>query len=95
MLDQSFREIVIRCVAAEIPEHLEIDISNLGIGETIHVSDLSFDHVEVVTEGEVALVSVLMPMGEEAEEEDVGLAEEEPEIIGRSQEEEDTEEEEG
>ena len=28
-----------------------------------------------------------------AEEEDVGLAEEEPEIIGRSQEEEDTEEE--
>ena len=91
--DQSLREIVIRCVASEIPEHLEIDISNLGIGETIHVSDLSFDHVEVVTEGEVAIVSVLMPMGEEAEEEDVGLAEEEPEIIGRSQEEEDTEEE--
>jgi len=93
--DQSLREIVIRCVASEIPEHLEIDISNLGIGETIHVSDLSFDHVEVVTEGEVAIVSVLMPMGEEPEEEDVGLAEEEPEIIGRSQEEEDTEEEEG
>ena len=93
VLDQSLREIVIRCVASEIPEHLEIDISNLGIGETIHVSDLSFDHVEVVTEGEVAIVSVLMPMGEEAEEEDVGLAEEEPEIIGRSQEEEDTEEE--
>ena len=93
VLDQSLREIVIRCVASEIPEHLEIDISNLVIGETIHVSDLSFDHVEVVTEGEVAIVSVLMPMGEEAEEEDVGLEEEEPEIIGRSQEEEDTEEE--
>lgn len=95
VLDQSLREIVIRCVASEIPEHLEIDVSNLDLGETIHVSDLSFEHVEVVTEGEVAVVSVLMPMGEEAEEAEADLDEEEPEIIGRSQEEEDTEEEEG
>ena len=86
VLDQSLRVIEISCVASEIPEHLEVDIGNLGMGETIHVSDLSFEHVEIVTDGEVAVVSVLTPMAEEPEEEEVDLEQEEPEIIGRGQE---------
>ncbi len=86
VLDQSLREIEIRCVASEIPEHLEVDISELLMGETVHVSDLAFDHVEIVTDGEVAVVSVLTPMAEEPEEEEVDLDQEEPEIIGRAQE---------
>jgi len=87
VLDQALRELEIRCVADEIPEHLEIDIGNLAIGETIHVSDLEFDHIEITTDGEVAVVSVLAPMGEVAAEVEEELEQEEPEIIGRSQEE--------
>ena len=86
VLDQSLRVIEISCVASEIPEHLEVDIGELGLGETVHVSDLTFEHVEIVTDGEVAVVSVLMPMAEEPEEEEVDLDQEEPEIIGRAQE---------
>ena len=86
VLDQSLRVIEIRCVASEIPEHLEVDIGELLMGETVHVSDLTFDHVEIVTDGEVAVVSVLTPMAEEPEEEEVDLEQEEPEIIGRTQE---------
>ena len=86
VLDQSLRVIEISCIASEIPEHLEVDIGNLGMGETIHVSDLSFEHVEIVTDGEVAVVSVLTPMAEEPEEEEADLEQEEPEIIGRAQE---------
>ena len=86
VLDQSLRVIEISCVASEIPEHLEVDIANLGMGETIHVSDLTFENVEIVTDGEVAVVSVLTPMAEEPEEEEVEEELEEPEIIGRAQE---------
>ncbi len=86
VLDQSLRVIEISCVASEIPEHLEVDISNLSMGETIHISDLSFDNVEIVTDGEVAVVSVLTPMAEEPEEEEAVEELEEPEIIGRAQE---------
>ncbi len=95
VLDQSLRVIEISCVASEIPEHLEVDISGLDLGETIHVGDLSFEHAEIVTEGEVAVVSVLMPMAEEPEEEEVDLDQEEPEIIGQSQEDQEDTEEEG
>ena len=86
VLDQSLRVVEISCVASEIPEHLEVDISGLGMGETIHISDLSFENVEIETDGEVAVVSVLTPMAEEPEEEEVDLDQEEPEIIGRTQE---------
>ena len=86
VLDQSLRVIEISCVASEIPEHLEVDISNLAMGETIHVSDLSFEQVEIETDGEVAVVSVLTPMAEEPEEEEVDLEQEEPEIIGQARE---------
>ncbi len=94
VLDQSLRVIEISCVASEIPEHLEVDIANLSMGETIHVSDLSFENVEIVTDGEVAVVSVLTPMAEEPEEEEVVEELEEPEIIGRAQEDGEDEEEE-
>ena len=93
VLDQSLRVIEISCVASEIPEHLEVDIANLSMGETIHVSDLSFENVEIETDGEVAVVSVLTPMAEEPEEEEVDLEQEEPEIIGQARE--DGEEEDG
>ncbi len=87
VLDQSLRVVEISCVASEIPEHLEVDIGDLGMGTTIHVSDLSFENVEIVTDGEVAVVSVLTPMADEPEEGEVDLDQEEPEIIGRSQDE--------
>lgn len=86
VLDQSLRVVEISCVASEIPEHLEVDISELSMGDTIHISDLSFENVEIVTDGEVAVVSVLTPMAEEPEEEEVDLEQEEPEIIGQARE---------
>lgn len=86
VLDQSLRVVEISCVASEIPEHLEVDISELSMGDTIHISDLSFEHVEIVTDGEVAVVSVLTPMAEEPEEEEADLEQEEPEIIGQARE---------
>ena len=93
VLDQSLRVVEISCVASEIPEHLEVDISELSMGNTNHISDLSFENVDIVTDGEVAVVSVLTPMAEEPEEEEVDLEQEEPEIIGQARE--DGEEEDG
>ncbi|MCK4549462.1 MAG: 50S ribosomal protein L25, partial [Candidatus Krumholzibacteria bacterium] len=40
ILDQGVREVMIDTTAARVPENLEIDVTPLMIGETIHVSDL-------------------------------------------------------
>jgi large subunit ribosomal protein L25 len=41
VLDFVHREIELECLPAEIPNAIEIDISNLGIGDAIHVRDIA------------------------------------------------------
>jgi large subunit ribosomal protein L25 len=95
VLEQALREVEIQCLASEIPEHLEVDVADMIIGETLHISDLTFENVDINTDGGVSVVSVLAPMAEEVAEEEEELPDqEEPEIIGRGQDDEEEAEEE-
>ncbi len=95
VLEQALREVEIQCLASEIPEHLEVDVADMIIGETLHISDLTFENVDNNTDGGVSVVSVLAPMAEEVvEEEEERPDQEEPEIIGRGQDDEEEAEEE-
>jgi large subunit ribosomal protein L25 len=40
MLDQVLREVEIECLPADIPSHIDVDISNLSLHGAIRVSDL-------------------------------------------------------
>lgn len=96
MLDEVSREVNIKGLVTDIPEHLVLDISGLEIGDAAHVSDLQVpEELEVLDDPEQVLCSVLLPRKAEVEEEvEEGLeaaAEEapaEPEIVGRHKEEE-------
>jgi len=58
----------------DIPDHVEVDVSDLGIGDTIHVSDLRAEGVEFITAGNQSVVTCfirkveLEPVVEAAEE---------------------------
>src|SRR6478735_1632626 len=43
VLEQVFREIEIRCEPREIPDSFNIDVTNLGVHDVIHVSDIPVD----------------------------------------------------
>ena len=60
----------VRALPADLPNHIEIDISNLEVGTTLHVSDLQFaNNVEVLTAPEAPLVALTgSSMQAEAEE---------------------------
>jgi large subunit ribosomal protein L25 len=67
ILEHILRELHVTCPANAIPEKIEVDITDLALGETIHVSDL------VLTEGlkakddpKQSVVSVVAPKEEEA-----------------------------
>lgn len=56
------REIDVRCLPMEIPEFIEVDVSNLGIHDTIHVSQLQLpEGVEAIYSEDFAVVTVLPP----------------------------------
>jgi large subunit ribosomal protein L25 len=62
LMDQQLRELEIECLALEVPEQLDVDVSHLGIGESLHVSDLTVpEKLTVLTDAERAVVAVLAP----------------------------------
>jgi len=83
IIDHQIREVDIECLALEVPEHIEVDITNLGLGESVHVSDLAVaEGVVVLTDADLAIASIHTPRvmktaAEEAAEEAAAAASEE------------------
>ncbi|HPC76963.1 MAG TPA: 50S ribosomal protein L25 [bacterium] len=68
ILEVVLEEIGIRCLPINLPPHIEVDISNLNIGQSIHVRDLELpEGVTLVTHEDEVIVTVVAPkVGEEA-----------------------------
>ncbi|HSQ85042.1 MAG TPA: 50S ribosomal protein L25/general stress protein Ctc [Desulfobacterales bacterium] len=64
------REIEVECLPLAVPESIEIDISDLDIGDSIHVRDIKPEgEIEFLEEDDYTVVTVLAPKLEEEEEE--------------------------
>ena len=91
------REIEIECLPGDIPEHVNVDVSELMLHQGVRVRDIPVDPKwTAITEGEAMLVHVIMPKAEEvaapAEAAAVATATPaEPEVIKKGKKEEDEE----
>jgi large subunit ribosomal protein L25 len=93
VLEQTVREIEIRCEPREIPDTLEVDVTNLDVHETLHVSDIKVaEGVEILTDGDVVIATVGIVKEEVAAAPAEGEEPAEPEVIGKGKKEEDEEE---
>jgi len=60
------REIEVECLPADIPEHVEVDVSELMLHQGIRVRDLAVDPKwKPVSDADMMLVHVIMPKAEE------------------------------
>lgn len=63
------REITVECLPTIIPEVLEVDVSKLGVGDTLHVKDIPMpEGVSAIEDPEETVLSIVAPMAEEVEE---------------------------
>jgi large subunit ribosomal protein L25 len=101
MLDFVTRDIEVECLPTDIPEHIDVDVSEMMLHDAIRVRDLAPDPKwKPVTEGDTMLVHVVMPKAEEAataaeaEAVPAAAAAAEPEVIkkGKTDEKEDEKE---
>ncbi len=66
VLDFVHRDVEIECLPADIPEHIDVDVSELMVGQAVRVRDLTVDAKWTpVSEPEMMLVHVVMPKAEE------------------------------
>jgi len=94
ILEHLLREVEVECLPTDIPSKLEIDVSALQIGDSLHVSDLKVERGEILTEADRAIASVVPPTILEEVKPTEEAAAAEPEVIG-AKEKEEAEEEEG
>jgi large subunit ribosomal protein L25 len=92
ILEQMMREVEIECLPADIPSHIDADVSKLNFGETIRVADLvKVDKVKFLTDENqaVAHVTAVKEVVEAAPVEgaEVGATTAEPEVIKKGKQE--------
>jgi len=94
ILEIALHELEVEAPANKIPEKVVVDISGLGIDDTLHVKDLALpEGVRTTHDPEDVVVTVMAPEEETEEVEEVAEEITEPELIGRGKEsEEETEE---
>ncbi len=59
-MNLNVRKIEVRAPYQNIPEHLDIDVTQLGLGKSIKVGELNFEGLEIVTSKEVVVCTVKM-----------------------------------
>jgi large subunit ribosomal protein L25 len=94
VLEQHLDELEIRSDPAMIPQFIEVNISELGLGDSLHVEELKVpEGVEVLSKADAVVVTIALPVEEEvvlapAEEAVSG----EPEVVTERKEEKEEEE---
>jgi large subunit ribosomal protein L25 len=70
LLEYSLRTLEVECFPQDLPDIVRLDVTNLNIGESLHVRDIPLPSgVESITDGDLTVVSVVASrVGEEIEE---------------------------
>jgi len=81
ILDQVLREVEIETLPANIPSHIDVDITNLGLHEVLRVKDLPHsDKYTFLAEEDTAIAHVISIKEEAAPAADAAAAATEPEV---------------
>lgn len=65
VLEVNLREIEVKCLPEKLPSRIDVDVSDLDIGDAIHVGDLKIEGVKILTDPDQAIVTVVPPTVEE------------------------------
>ena len=61
ILEPIVRELKVRCLPTAIPQSIEVDVTALNIGDSVHVRDIVVPEATVLTDADVTLATVVPP----------------------------------
>jgi large subunit ribosomal protein L25 len=94
ILQHTVRAVEVECLATAIPASLDVDVTHLEIGDSLHVHDLSAAGVTVLTDPDQTIATIVPPTVYEAPVvAEVAATGAEPEVIAKGKEEKKEEEE--
>jgi len=69
------RELEVFCMPLETPESIQVDITNLDVGDSVHVHEIKVDGIEIPSDVNFTVITIVAPKSGpagEGEEEDEG-----------------------
>lgn len=86
------RQLEIECLPTNIPDSINVDITNLNVNESLHVRDIKApEGVRIITDGDATVATIQPPMSAEKLEAMLAAAPSaeagEPEVVGKKKEE--------
>ena len=61
VMDQVLYDLEVECLPSDIPDALDVDVTDLGVGESARVRDIEAGNVTVLNDPDLPVVSVLAP----------------------------------
>jgi large subunit ribosomal protein L25 len=75
ILQEITRELAVRCLPTRIPDFIEVDVTPLEIGDSLHVRDLKPpEGVRILSEDQLTVLTIVAPVEEKAAESEAPAA---------------------
>ncbi len=83
ILEAIMREVLVRCLPTAIPAAIDVDVTGLAIGGSVHVRDLKVPNVVILSDPDATITTVVPPtvMEEKVVDPSAPVAAE-PEVVG-------------
>lgn len=66
------RELEVLCMPLEIPESIQVDVSELNVGDSIHVEEITVEGVEIPADVNFTVITLVAPKSGTADESEEG-----------------------
>ena len=81
ILEEIIRDIEVECLPGDIPNSFDVDVTELDLNHSLHVSDIEVDEkVEILNDPMSPIVNVITPKAVEEEVEEIEEITEEVEV---------------
>jgi len=64
IMEQVRRDLEVECLPADIPPYIEVDVSGMDVGDSIHVQDITVEKVKVLGDPHLTIATLVRPAAE-------------------------------
>lgn len=92
ILQHILHKLDVECLPKNIPSHIDVEITNMNINDSVKVSDLKLDNIKILNDENASIVSIVPPTVEKEVVADGAEGPAEPEVISKAKKDDDEKE---
>jgi large subunit ribosomal protein L25 len=83
VLQHNLHKLQIECLPKDIPQHITIDVTDIHLGDALHVSDLKLENITILNSQDAVILAITHPKVEKEAAAEGAVEPSEPEVISK------------